>query len=228
AGRDALHVNRLPLVERHTALGQPAHHLRVDTMLYAQQAVGQRVGVIALANGHDALRHDGPVVELGRDEVYGTTVALHAQWERLLMRVQAGERRQQRGMDIDEAAFETGHESGREHAHEPGEQNIVRLERLNLGSQRLVKGLAAREVAMWNRARLDALLPCPGQPRRVGTVRDHRTHLRIELLTLDGFYNGLHVGAPPRDQNHEAAAALSEVGHDNARLVRRKVVNSRL
>src|SRR5690606_31645113 len=147
---------------------------------------------------------------------YGTTVPLHAQCERLLMRVQAGERRQQRGMDIDEAAFETGHESGREHAHEPGEQNIVRLERLNLGSQRLVKSLAARGGATWNRARRAALRPGPGQPGRVGTVRDHRTPLRSELPTPDGSYNGLHGGAPPRDQKHEAAAALSEVGHDNS------------
>ena len=76
-------------------------------MLFDQDARGQRLGRVVVAHGHRGLQHDGAAVELGGHQVHGRAGDLHAVLERLPLRVDAGKRRQQRGMDVEDGGSET-------------------------------------------------------------------------------------------------------------------------
>lgn len=58
-------------------------------MLYGQQALGQRVRRILREHGNRTLRNDGSMIQHRRDEVYRTSMPLHADRQRLLMCMQA-------------------------------------------------------------------------------------------------------------------------------------------
>src|SRR5882672_6374081 len=68
------------------------------------------------------LDNDRPAIELGSDEVDGAAVHLHPGRERACVRIEAGECRKQRRMDIEHAIAVALHESGAQHAHETGER----------------------------------------------------------------------------------------------------------
>ena len=61
------------------------------------------------------------------------------------MRVQARERRQQRRVDVDDAALEALHEAGGQDAHEAGQHDHVGTETLDRIRQRGIEGVARRE-----------------------------------------------------------------------------------
>ena len=68
--------------------------------------------------------------------------------KRLPLRVHAGERGQQRGVDVDDAAGEGAQDLVAEHAHEPGEHDQLDLLRAQPGHQRAVERGARRVVAV--------------------------------------------------------------------------------
>src|ERR1044072_7228835 len=102
---------------------EPARRARVNDVLLPQDAGGQAFRRVVRANRYRRLDHDRTVVELGADEMDRAAVQLHACGERARVGVEARERGQQRGMDIEHAALITGDETRREDGHETGEDH---------------------------------------------------------------------------------------------------------
>ena len=67
----------------------------------------ERVDRVVLEHRHRRLQDDRTVVELACHEVHGRAGDADAVLERLPLRVEAGKRRQQRRMDVEDAMRET-------------------------------------------------------------------------------------------------------------------------
>ena len=78
--------------ERQAALGEPAHRQRIEAVLLAQDARGERVGRVARQHRHRGLGDDRAGIEVGRDEMHRAAADARAGIERLLLGVQARER----------------------------------------------------------------------------------------------------------------------------------------
>ena len=76
-------------------------------MFFLEDARGQGVRVVGIQHRHRGLHDDRAVVEFRRHEVHRAAVNLDAGLERAPVRMQAGERRQQRRMDVDQAVAVT-------------------------------------------------------------------------------------------------------------------------
>jgi len=72
-------------------------------VLFGEDAFGEGVGVVGFENSNRSLENDSAVVEVLVDEVDGAAGDLYAVIECLLLGVEAGEGRQQRGMDVEDA-----------------------------------------------------------------------------------------------------------------------------
>src|SRR6185312_14468110 len=68
-------------------------------------------------DGNGTLRNDHPMIEMLVHEVHGTTSDPGAVFERLLLCVQSGKCRQQRGMDVEHALWKGLEKHRREQAH---------------------------------------------------------------------------------------------------------------
>src|SRR3546814_7925399 len=62
--------------------------------------------------------------------------SLHARGQRLGVGVQPRESRQQRGMDVDDATIEVLNKGRAQHPHEPGQEDVVWIQRINPLQQR--------------------------------------------------------------------------------------------
>ena len=93
-------MTRLPC-DAQAAFREEPDRLGVQPVLLDQNARGQRVLRVAGSHRHRRLQHDGTGVDALVDEVHGGARHLHAVLERLALGVQARERRQQRGMDVE-------------------------------------------------------------------------------------------------------------------------------
>ena len=95
--------------------------LGVDAMLLFQDALGKGVLVVGVENRDGGLENDGAGVEIFVDEVDGAAGKFYAVFEGLLLRFEAGEGWEKRGMDIQDALGKAGYEIRREEAHVAGE-----------------------------------------------------------------------------------------------------------
>src|SRR5437899_3730648 len=95
--------------------------LGVDAMFLFQDALGKGVLVVGVEDGDGGLQNDGAGVEIFVDEVDGAAGEFYAVVEGLFLRFQAGERGEERGMDIEDALGKGGNEKRREEAHVAGE-----------------------------------------------------------------------------------------------------------
>ena len=127
-------------------VGDPLEHGGEQLVLLEEDALAERGLVVAVEDGDGRLREDGAGIHSGVDEVHGAAGDAHAVRERLRLRVDAGERGEERGVDVDDAVRERVEEDRRDEAHEAGEHDArgaVRAERLDDGG---VEGLAARDA----------------------------------------------------------------------------------
>jgi hypothetical protein len=111
-------------------------------VLLRQHARGERVLAVVRIHRHGGLDDDGAVVERRRDEVHRAAVHAAAGFEGAAVGVQAGEGRQQRGMDVHQAALVAPHEILAEDAHEAGQHDEVGRVAVDLGGQRGIEQLA--------------------------------------------------------------------------------------
>ena len=86
--------------------------LGVDSMFLFQDALGKGVLVVGVENRDGGLQDDGAGVEIFVDEVDGAAGEFDAVVEGLLLRFEAGERGQERGMDIEDALGKGDYEKG--------------------------------------------------------------------------------------------------------------------
>ena len=126
------------------------------------------------ATGDRGLRDDRPAVEARVDEVHRDARELHAVRDRLRRRVDAGERRQQRRVRVDDAQRERVDEVRGEHAHEAGEHD--RLDAVRARAPRAARSSNASRGE--RRVIDDARRACPPRAARAragasGLVRDH-------------------------------------------------------
>ena len=148
-----------------------------------------------------AWRHDRAGVEVARDEVDRRARKAHAVLERLTLRVDAGECRQQRRVDVEDGVWkgveqrrpDEPHEAGQ--AHEP--DTAVQQRHRDRAVERITRG----ERAVIEDDRLDAASLGPGQAGRPGAVRDHDGDPGPELAAGDGVDERLKVAAPAGNQD---------------------------
>ena len=125
------------------------------------------------STGTVALHDDRPAVELRGDEVHRHAADLDAVLDRLTLRVEAGERGQQRRVDVQDGVAESVEERRADQAHEAGEADETDVARAQLAHERPIVVVAGRP-AVRDRCRVSR---CPraararGPPRRA--IRDH-------------------------------------------------------
>ena len=140
--------------------------------------------------------------------MHRATMHFHPGLKRALMRMQAGKRRQQRWVDIDNAARIAIYKTLRKDAHKPGEHNKVRIKRINFCGQRRIKGLAADELLMVDNAGRDIVCIRERQTFSVGPVANDGLNVKRQLR-LD---KRLHVAAAPGYENDKGLHARLRVG----------------
>jgi len=84
--------------------------LGVDSMFLFQDALGKGVLVVGIEDRNGGLQDDGACVEIFVDEMDGAAGEFHAVVERLLLGFEAGEGREERGMNIEDALGKGGYE----------------------------------------------------------------------------------------------------------------------
>ena len=119
------HAARVGRVDADGVARDQAYRLAQQLVLDRAQRVADRGGLGRLGEVERALEDDRAGVDALIDEVDGDTEHLHAVGERLLDRPDAGEGRQQRGVDVDDALREAAEEVGVEQLHVAGEDHEV-------------------------------------------------------------------------------------------------------
>ena len=141
-----------PFFSSSCALEEPAHGARVEHVLGREHARGQRRLVVAGQHRHHGLGHDRAVIQLGADEMHRGASHLAAFLDRPAMRVQAGERGQQRRVDVEHAALVARHEFRRQDAHEAGQHDQVgRVAVDGLGQRRVERGAVGEGLVVEHR-----------------------------------------------------------------------------
>ncbi len=120
--------------------------MRQQAVLLLKHARRERLLVVGRQDRHDRLRDDPAGVDLVRDEVHRGAMDAHASRQRLAMRAQTREQRQQRRMDVHQASGISTHEGRRQHAHEARQQDQRRIVPVDLGGERGIERLARRET----------------------------------------------------------------------------------
>src|SRR5215475_9286641 len=188
------------------AARQQPQRLRIDAVLDGKNSRRQYVGGVVITHGHRALHYDGAGVGLGNHEMHGRAGNLHARLQRLAMRVEARERRQQRGMDVEHPAIPALHELGREQPHEAAQTNQLdamlpelllqhRLERAAVLAERLALDDLGRDAAGFGALEAGGLR----------TVGNHHGDFGWIVLGSCGFDQRGHVRSAPGDQDGDAA-----------------------
>jgi len=116
--------------------------LGVDAMFLFQDALGKGVLVVGIEDGNDGLQDDGAGIEIFVDEVDGASGELDAVVEGLLLRFEAGEGRQERRVNIEDALGKGGYEEGGEKAHVAGEADEINFVFVEYGGDLAVVGFA--------------------------------------------------------------------------------------
>src|SRR5581483_2704762 len=104
-------------VNEYSILDMPAHRARQHRLLQLAPFLQQIVELVAVRDAAGRLLDDRPVVELLGHVVAGGADQLDAALVRLVIRLRADERRQERMVDVDDAVAILGDESGRQHLH---------------------------------------------------------------------------------------------------------------
>ena len=124
--------------------------------------------------GHRRLHHDRAASSSRGHEVHGRAGDLHAVLERLALRVDAGERRQQRRVDVEDRVRERVEERRADQPHEAGEADERDAARAQLVRDR-ARRTSSRdgERAVIDDERLDARPPRhASSPAALAPVRD--------------------------------------------------------
>ena len=98
--------------------------------------------VSSSSTGTAACSTIGPPSSSGVDEVHGGAGDAHAVLERLPLRVEAGKRRQQRRMDVEDAVRKRVEQRRADEAHEAGETDELDAARAQQLGQRAIVGVA--------------------------------------------------------------------------------------
>src|SRR5690606_20493285 len=141
--------------------------------------------------------------------MHGASVPLHTSGQRLLMRMQAWKRRQQRWVYVYQPAIESFDKTFGQNPHEARKQYVIRFVRVNGISQGSVKLLTRSILLMRHRYRLKPLFPCPVQRGSLGIVRYYGHHFAEKFSITQRLHDGPHIAAAARHQHDKTAAQRS-------------------
>ena len=150
-----------------------------------------------LKNRYGGLQHDGPAVQLTGHQVDRRAGDFGAVLPCLPLRVHAGKRGEQRGVDVEDAVGKGVEKRAPEEPHEAGEADERHVAGAELADEDLFKGVAGRVVAVTDRQRRDAGGPRPLQTERVCLVRDHDRDLGLQASVGDFVDERLQIAAAP-------------------------------
>ena len=170
-------------------------------MLFDQDPRGECLNRVIVEQRHGGLQDDRTVVQLGGHEMHGGARDSHAMVERLPLRVESGECRQEGGVDVQNAVREGLDQRGTHQAHETGQADQIDASGAEQIDQRAVVGVAVRIVARVEVDRLDARVTCAAEARGVVAVGDHHGNRRVEPAVTNGVDDRLHVRAAAGDQD---------------------------
>src|SRR5262249_54585544 len=127
----------------------------------------------------------------------------HAVRDGLCLCVDAGERREERGVNVEDAVRIRGDEGGAEQPHVAGQGDEVRLRLAEDAQDVFLVRDAVRVRAVVENVRGQAELASGGEAGRVRAVADEGHDLRGELTPRDGLVDGHEVRAAARQQDGE-------------------------
>ena len=114
----------------------------VDAVFFFQNSLGESCVGVVVSYFDDGLQDDGAGVEIFVHEMDGAAGEFYAVFEGLALGFEAGEGREKRRMDVEDAIGEGGDEIGREQAHVAGEADEIDLGFLQSGDDLAVVGFA--------------------------------------------------------------------------------------
>src|SRR2546427_1306186 len=97
----------------------------IDTMLLFENFFGEGCFRIFVEDGDSGLQNDRAGVEIFVDEMHGAAGEFDAIFEGLALRFEAGEGREQRRVDVQDAVWIFGDEKRRQQAHVTGKANEI-------------------------------------------------------------------------------------------------------
>src|SRR5690348_1832476 len=124
------------------AFEDDAHGFGIDAMLFGEDAGGERLLGVVVADGHGGLEDDGAGVEIFVHEVHSAAGDFHAVIERLALGFESRERGEKRRMDIEDASAKGLDEMRREKAHVAGEADEINTGGLERGDDEVIVGFA--------------------------------------------------------------------------------------
>ena len=107
-------------------------------------------------------------------------------------------------MDVQETTFVAGDERGRQHAQEAGQRDAVRRVRVDHLSKRAFEPGTVVECPGVDDRGGEAGLGRERQAGGIGPARDDARDARIPTFARARVGDRAHVGAAPRDHDHEA------------------------
>ncbi|KAG1246991.1 hypothetical protein G6F65_020394 [Rhizopus arrhizus] len=137
--------------------------------------------------------------------MHRAAVYAHPRRQSLGVGVQPGKCRQQRGVDIDQPAGIVVDEARGQDAHETRQNDVVGRVAVDFSGQGGVERFAAGVVLMVQGCRANALCGGPFQAAGIRPAGDDGGDFGRPTLVAARFGQRLHVAAPPRDQDDEAA-----------------------
>ena len=146
-------------------------------MLLLQYASRKCRGIVVVANRYGRLDDDGAMVQRRRDEMHGAPMNLYPGGERPLVGIQAGERRQQRRMNINESPVVAVDKGAGQDPHESGEQHNIGCVPVNFRGQRGIETFPVGKRGVVQRDRRDLAGSRQSQRPRAGTIADDRGEL---------------------------------------------------
>ena len=186
------------------AAGDPGDGFAVGDVLFGENAIGERVGVVGFEHGNGALQHDDAVVEVLVDKMNRAAGDLDAVVEGLGLRFEAGKGRQKRGVDVENAVGVGGDELRGEQAHVAGQADEVDAVRAQAGEN--VGVVFGAGAALGDKERVvQAEIAGGGEAGSIGDVGDDDGDFDAgQAAFADRSGDGEEIGSAAGEKNAEA------------------------
>lgn len=175
-------------------------------MFFDLDAGVERGGSVIGQDGNGGLGNDGSGVHAGIDKVDGTTALARSVFDGLGPGKETGVVWKERGVDVDDPARESIQERSAEEAHESRQADEIDPRGDKIGGGLLLGrvgkfGLTAGAVDVADGdSRLGGALENVG----IRHIGEHEGDFGVQMTSLDGFEDGLHIGAGTGAENTEA------------------------
>jgi len=185
------------------AAGYACDCLAISKVLFGKNALGESGRIVCFEHGNCVLQNNRAVVKVLIDKVHGAAGDLDSVIEGLLLCIEAGEGRQQRGMDVENAIGKGGDELRREQAHVAGEADEIDLAGAK-GSDHVVVVLGAGAALGDEHFARQAQLSCGSDAGGIGDVGDYDGDFDVGQAAFgDRVGDGEEVGAAAGEEDAE-------------------------